>query len=364
MTHERYHRQSLLPGWDQARLANANVIIMGMGALGNAVAQALALAGVGRMVLCDPDTIDATNLCRTPLFDAGDLGRFKVDAAAATLARIAPETRIDARADALEFAVGLAEIRDADLVLGCLDSNAARLELAGRCALVGAPWVDGATGPWSGEVRPWLDPDGPCFACGLDDAGRAANDGALSCRVPAAPDRMGATAPLSLWVGAQMAMMAVRYLMGLPVVPGILVQDGLSGTVDRVQPIRDPDCPLHRRLPAPRASALSHRATVAQFLEELRNELGPDVQPLAWQRFQTGPQCRRCGYIATSLTGRITPESTASYCPVCVNPIRTRTHLTLANAPPEMPLQALGVAPREILAVRVGDALHYYELSA
>jgi molybdopterin/thiamine biosynthesis adenylyltransferase len=44
---ERFSRHQYLPGWKQERLAEAKVILVGVGALGNAVAQCLALAGVG-----------------------------------------------------------------------------------------------------------------------------------------------------------------------------------------------------------------------------------------------------------------------------------------------------------------------------
>lgn len=90
MTDERYDRQTHLPGWNQERLAQATVVVMGMGALGNAAAQALALAGVGRMILCDRDRIERTNLSRTPLFRDADIGRAKVNAATDALLQLAP----------------------------------------------------------------------------------------------------------------------------------------------------------------------------------------------------------------------------------------------------------------------------------
>lgn len=354
---QRHQRQTMMPGWDQHRLEKATVIIMGMGALGNAVAQALALAGVGRLILCDMDRIELTNLSRAPLFRDSDIGRSKVEAAAEALIRLAPGIQIETRVEPLETGVGLAELRDASLVLGCLDSRAARLELAGRCALVAAPWIDGATGQWSGEVRPWLDPAGACFGCGMDDASRAENDGQHSCRLPTEPDVVAATAPLSLLIGAQMALLALRFLMGLTVDGAIKETDGESGLVGAVRKVSqapDPACPFHHRLPSPTLLGLSHRATVAQLLAVLP----AGAVALAWKPFQLGVKCKSCGYSAARC-GLPTPAN----CPQCGKTLRLITRIELNRAPADMSLQALGIAPREILAVRVGNGIRYIQLS-
>jgi molybdopterin/thiamine biosynthesis adenylyltransferase len=115
-----------------------------VGALGNEVAKNLALLGVGRVVLCDPDTVDATNLSRAVLFTPADVGRRKVDAAADALARLAPGTVVQRRGTDLVRGVGLGELADADLVLGCLDSRGAA---ARDCSCWGA--VRSSRRPWS-----------------------------------------------------------------------------------------------------------------------------------------------------------------------------------------------------------------------
>jgi len=138
-TDERFSRHQYLPDWNQERLTEAKVILAGVGALGNAVAQCLALAGVGTLVLCDPDRIELSNLSRMPLFRERDVGRLKVEAAAETLAELAPTVTVPCRPQRLETGIGLGELRDASLTLGCLDSRAARLELAGRCGRNSSP---------------------------------------------------------------------------------------------------------------------------------------------------------------------------------------------------------------------------------
>ena len=338
-TPDRFARHALVPGWSQPRLEAATVVIVGVGALGNAVAQTVALAGVGRLILCDPDVVSPSNLSRAPLFRPGDVGRSKVHAAADALRALAPALTIDARPLPLTAAVGLVQLRDASLTLGCLDSQSARLELSGRCGLVRAPWIDGGTGPWSGEVRPYLDPDGPCYGCGLSPEERAVVDVPWSCLDPRAPETLGASAPASALVAAWMSTLAVRALMGLPVPPRLLALDAARATTAEITLERAADCPFHAPLPAPELLALGSDPTVGALLAAL----GPGRRPLAWSPILCRLECPR-GDHARAAWG--TPRTEA--CPSCGTVLRARTTLELDGAPAGMRLAELGVAPGEI----------------
>ena len=87
----RYSRHILLPelGIDaQEKFAAAHALIVGAGGLGAPAAQFLAAAGIGAITLCDPDSVDLTNLQRQLLFATADVGARKVDAAKARLAAV------------------------------------------------------------------------------------------------------------------------------------------------------------------------------------------------------------------------------------------------------------------------------------
>lgn len=351
---ERYNRHTLIPGWEQDRLSTATAIVVGVGAIGNEVARLLAMAGVGRLVLCDPDTISESNLSRTVLFRPEDVARAKVEVAAEALRQLVPGIVIAARPLPLIRGVGLAELRDASLVLGCLDSRAARLQLAGRCNLVGSPLIDGGTSPWGGEVRIYLDPEGPCYGCSLTAEQRATVDDPWSCVDVLPEEPQGASAPVSATIGALMGTAAVRHLMGLSTPEGVLAFDGSRGTTNAVCVARDPHCMMHSPLEPAERLAVSHRATIAALLSALPE----GEEPLAWSPVMERVECLGCGY-----TEQRWGVPQGSECPECRMRMRVRTTLELTRIPGQLTLEQIGVAPREILAVRSEMGLRYVELA-
>ncbi len=84
----------------QARLRAAHVAILGMGALGCALADQIARAGVGMLTLIDRDVVEWTNLQRQCLYSEADAvaGLAKVDAAVARLHAINAEVVLRPRA--------------------------------------------------------------------------------------------------------------------------------------------------------------------------------------------------------------------------------------------------------------------------
>ena len=100
-TLERYHRQMLLPGFGahgQRRLLASTALVLGCGALGTVIADLLARAGVGHLIVVDRDFIELTNLQRQVLFDERDVrDRLpKAEAARRKLAQINSQVRVTA----------------------------------------------------------------------------------------------------------------------------------------------------------------------------------------------------------------------------------------------------------------------------
>jgi adenylyltransferase/sulfurtransferase len=102
----RYHRQMLLPGFGeegQRKLLASTALVLGCGALGSVVADMLARAGVGRLVIVDRDLVELTNLQRQVLFDERDAADAtpKAEAARRRLARINSQIEVKAVVDDL-----------------------------------------------------------------------------------------------------------------------------------------------------------------------------------------------------------------------------------------------------------------------
>jgi adenylyltransferase/sulfurtransferase len=106
MTHslERYHRQTLLPGFGeegQKKLLGSTALVVGCGALGTVIANMLARAGVGHLRVVDRDFIEITNLQRQILFNEDDVeqGIPKAVAAKQKIARINSQIEVEAIVD-------------------------------------------------------------------------------------------------------------------------------------------------------------------------------------------------------------------------------------------------------------------------
>jgi molybdopterin-synthase adenylyltransferase len=344
---DRFARQRLIPGWDQGRLAAATVVVAGVGALGNEVAKNLALAGTGRLLLCDPDVVSVSNLSRTVLFSESEVGTPKAVAAAAALRRLAPAVAAEPRVADLVSGVGLGELADADLVIGCVDTRRARVQLLGRCALAGAALLDGGTSPSGAELRLRVSADEPCFGCTLSAHQRSVSDLPWSCAEPMGGELPEASAIATTAVAAGW-LCAAAFAVIFGAVPSwrVLSLDVADGRAGPVAVTRDPSCPLHEPLSGPvTASAASRESTVAEFLAAL----AAGDEAYTWNSFALPVVCHRCGFVPL-LDGELAPSAVLP-CPRCGAMLRQARSTRLRDADPGTTLAALGVAPQEIIPV-------------
>ncbi len=166
---DRYSRLRLIPWWDQDRLSRAKVMVVGSGALGNEVIKNLALLGIGTILIVDFDVVETSNLSRSVLFQPGDEGKPKADAAARAAMCINPDCRAIALDGDVTSDVGLGLFRWADVVICGPDNREARLAVNRACWKVNRPWVDGATESIQGIAKVFQPPDGACYECTLGE---------------------------------------------------------------------------------------------------------------------------------------------------------------------------------------------------
>jgi len=154
---------------DHARLRNATVLLLGIGALGNEVAKNLVLLGVGRLLIVDFDHVEESNLSRSLLFRLEDAQnrRLKSDVAAERLREMNPDVDIRSLPLDCTWELGDGVMRHADAIVGAVDGWFPRCVLNRAALRVGKPWIVGGISHDHGWV--WeLDPkEGGCLECFL-----------------------------------------------------------------------------------------------------------------------------------------------------------------------------------------------------
>ena len=240
----RYSRHILLPELGieaQERFAAARALVVGVGGLGAPVAQFLAAAGVGSLILADPDRVDLTNLQRQILYATADVGAPKVAAAGGRLAAINPLVAvesIEARIGPDDLAALVARV---DIVIDCCDNFATRHAVNRACVAARIPLVSGAAIRFDGQIAVFdaRDPASPCYHC-LFGEGEAVEE--TRCAI------MGVFAPIVGIVGATQAAEALKVLAGVgeSLAGRLLLLDALAMHWREVRVTRDPACPVCR----------------------------------------------------------------------------------------------------------------------
>jgi molybdopterin/thiamine biosynthesis adenylyltransferase len=180
---ERLDRQISVFGREgQRRLGEMRIAVVGLGGLGSHVVQQLSHAGVRSFVLVDDDVLETSNLNRLIGATPEDVGRPKTVVAERQINRVAGSESPDLTPLQVDVSDPLARwhLATADLVIGCVDNDGARLLLNQIAKAYGLPYLDLASGihvSGDGEIRyaggriALVTPDGPCLNC-MDEIDR------------------------------------------------------------------------------------------------------------------------------------------------------------------------------------------------
>ena len=133
-------------------LRTRRVLVAGCGGLGGHIIDQLARIGVGQLRVVDGDVFEPSNLNRQLLSSVPVLGISKVGAAAEHIARVNPETEVDAVEDFLTEENVHSLITGCDVVLDALDNIPSRKILASACSEAGIPYVYGAISGWVAQA--------------------------------------------------------------------------------------------------------------------------------------------------------------------------------------------------------------------
>lgn len=210
--------QSLVP----LLAPDLRLAVIGCGALGSELCRLLAEAGQPRVLVVDPDRLEAHNLDLSRLFQQAArhgtvLGKHKADLVVQHAARSAGGANWHAL-NAEVADVGLADLRACDILISCTDSTLARLETAFAARLLALPMLDGGIRAQAGLPEfgqqgrvAWFPPSAQaaCQLCALSEARRAellayALSPSLGCAAPAEFSPMSGTPAIVEAVAAAM----------------------------------------------------------------------------------------------------------------------------------------------------------------
>lgn len=220
----------------ETRLRDKTALIVGLGGLGCPAALALARAGVGTLLLCDDDVVDATNLHRQILYTTQDVGRDKLDAARDSLLAEGARTIELVRSRFLPEN-SRALVRRADIVLEGADNFATKFLASDACFLEKKPVVHGACVRFVGTAW-WVGALGrPCYRCLFEDL--LPDEEAPNC------SGAGVFGPVVGVVGALMADLALDALHGTSDRAGqVFSFDGKRQVLRASSVSARSDCPL------------------------------------------------------------------------------------------------------------------------
>jgi adenylyltransferase/sulfurtransferase len=360
---DRYATLRLIDWWDQERLRESRVMVVGAGALGNEVVKNLVLLGVGRIWVVDFDNVEFSNLSRSVLFRAEDTGIAKAEAVAKRARQLNPEVEVFPLVGDISRDIGLGVVRRMDVVIACLDSREARMAVNRLCWRVGRPWVDGALHVLDGLVRVFSPPDGACYECTLTRRDYELMNVRYSCPpgdgLPGG--RYPTTATAASIVAGMQVQEAIKLLHGLAVETGrVSYYSGQSmRVISMTYPVRA-DCPAHE--PYAEIIELPYGAdnvTVKELLDLTQGELLALDRQIITLRY-----CPRCRQEETVYRPY---HSFAAHgaCPEC-GEVRTFDLVSTLSANERnsnLVLSRIGIPPLDIVRVRSSRGEEYVELS-
>ncbi len=368
---DRFARFRLISWWDQPRLAEAKVLVIGAGALGNEILKNLALLGIGRVFLADRDRIENSNLSRSILFREADCGRPKAEVAADRAAEIYPGIRVRPYVGNVVYDLGLGVYRWADVILGGLDNREARVAINLAAARAGKVWIDGAIERLDGVARVFDPATGPCYECTMGENDWKMLEARRSCALLSRGEMEQGKVPTtpttaSIVAGVQVQE-AVKYLHGLDVIAGQgFIFDGTYHQSYLVNYTRKDDCPAHDAdEPVEVLDATAAGTRVGDLLERVRSDLGPGAVIETGRDLLASLHCSDCGEdepIFTSL-GKVTEDQ--GRCPRCHRPRTPSMFHTIDGGRADLrdkTLAEIGIPPWDVLGGRAGLSQRYYEL--
>lgn len=361
----------LISWWEREKVEQAQVMVIGAGALGNEVIKNLALMGVGHILIVDFDTIELANLSRSVLFRESDSSRNKAEVAAARAKEINPNVHVQYIHGDISNQVGLGIFRRMDVIIGCLDNREARLAVNRFAYWVGKPWVDGAIQELYGLVRVFIPGQGACFECSLTEQARRDLAVRYSCPLLARENvllgKVPTTPTIASIIGAMQSQEALKLIHGMPVEPGKVTHyNGLTNEMHTSAYTAREDCESHwsygEIIELPLSAGTT---TLADFARIVRSDLGPDTQIELDQELILSLTCAQCGTREEVLRPMSQVGFKAAHCPTCgiLREIEMTHTISGHESFAHLSLAVVGIPPLHVVRVFNASEYRFYELT-
>jgi len=241
---QRYSRHILLRevgAIGQARLRGARVLVIGAGGLGSPLALYLAAAGIGTIGLVDDDTVELSNLQRQIAHSTARLGHGKAASAAASVAALNPDTRVEIHARRLDAPAARELLPRYDVVCDGTDNFATRFLLGDASHLLGRTLVSAAVLRFEGQLsvfKSHLGAPHPCHRCLHPEPPPEG-------LVPSCSEA-GVLGAVTGVMGSLQATEAIKELLGIgeSMSGRLLLWDALDARFRTIRLKRDPACAL------------------------------------------------------------------------------------------------------------------------
>lgn len=368
---DRFARFKLISWWDQAKLADAKVLLVGVGAIGNEILKNLALLGVGRVFVIDLDVIEESNLSRSVLFRPEDRNLPKAHVAARFARGIYHEMKVQSLHGDAIYDLGLGLFRWADIVLCGLDNREARVAINQNVARAGKVWIDGAIERLDGVARLFDPATGPCYECTMNETDWKMLEARRSCALLSREEMQMGKVPTtpttaSVIAGIQTQEM-LKYLHGIDTLDGQgFIFDGLHHESYRVTYTRKPDCPAHDvQEPVESLDWQVDRTTLRQMLDRARHDMGPRAVIEFNQELLASLTCPRCEADQELFTSLGKVSEARGRCPKCGEMRLPKMFHSVDGSETflDRTLGDIGIPPWDVITGRVGEAARYYEFA-
>lgn len=371
---DRYSRLRLIPWWDQEKIQNTRIMVVGAGALGNELVKNLTLLGVGNILILDMDSIENSNLTRSVLFRRSDVGRFKAEIAAERAMEINPDVNAVGIVANIIDDVGLGVFRRMDVVLGGLDNREARLAINQSCYKVNKPWIDGAIEVLNGFARVFVPGQGACYECTMTDMDWQLINKRKSCALLTHEQMAEGKIPTTPTSSSVIAGIQVQELLkilhkerNLPTLAGKgFVFNGLTHDSYVVEYQEKPDCMSHDTYDEIIEKNWSVKdITLKVLLLEIQAEMGETVVIDFDRDIATYGHCN-CGEHISLFMPVHKLRGNMLTCPKCGQQMSFDSIHSINGSEDflNMTPEQIGIPPLHIICGRVGMNCKYYEFTA